>query len=394
MMRGSDFEGLFKPFQLGKLNLPNRIIFPPMGLQVCEDGVPSEAAAAYYARRATGGASLIVTEGVYIDHPSSGDNPLLGRFHGQTAFDGWRNVATRVHEAGGYTVPELWHVGLIYNGPELVTGGKPKFRPELGQVSPSGYIAPGEKVTDGMTQKQIDEVIGSYAKGAKMAKALGFDGIELHGAHGYLIDQFFWSKLNHRSDRYGGDARSRGRFAAEVITECRRQLDPGMPIILRLSQWKMVEYTAMMAESPQELEQVLAPVVDAGVDLFDCSQRRFWEPTFEGSDLNLAGWTKKVTGKPTITVGSIGLDCDLLASLGHGQVAECNLPSIEELMKRFDRGEFDFIGVGRAMIAEPDWPQIVRRGELQKLKPFSMSSLDNALQVQLESKRPKSAAQA
>ena len=119
-----------------------------------------------------------------------------------------------------------------------------------------------------MTQKQIDEVIGSYAKGAQMARALGFDGIELHGAHGYLIDQFFWSKLNHRRDRYGGDARSRGLFAAEVITECRRQLDPGMPIILRLSQWKMVEFSAMMAESPQELEQVLAPVVDAGVDLF------------------------------------------------------------------------------------------------------------------------------
>lgn len=381
MMRGSDFEGLFTPFQLGNLTLPNRIVFPPMGLQVCDNGVPTEEAAAYYARRAMGGASLVVTEGVYIDHPVSGDNPLLGRFSGQDAFDGWRNVAAKVHAAGAFTVPELWHVGLIYNGPELITGGKPSFRPELGQVSPSGYIAPDEKVTEGMTESQIDDVIAAYGKGAQMAKALGFDGVELHGAHGYLIDQFFWSRLNKRTDRYGGDARSRGRFAAEIVAECRRHLDPGMPVILRISQWKMIDYAARMAETPQELEQVLAPVVDAGVDLFDCSQRRFWEPVFEGSDLNLAGWVRKVTGKPTITVGSIGLDCDMVASLGYGQVAECNLPSLENLMERFDRGEFDLIAVGRAMIAQPDWPQIVRSGEFERLKPFSTASLDAALQV-------------
>jgi 2,4-dienoyl-CoA reductase-like NADH-dependent reductase (Old Yellow Enzyme family) len=379
-MRGRDFEALFAPFQLGRLGLPNRIVFPPMGLQVCENGVPSEAAADYYARRAAGGASLVVTEGVYIDHPSSGDNPLLGRFHGEAAFEGWRRVAERVHAAGGFTVPELWHVGLIYEGPELITGGKPRFRPELGQVSPSGYIEPGMKVTDGLTQAGIDAVISAYARGARMARELGFDGIEIHGAHGYLIDQFFWSGLNRRSDRYGGDARSRGRFAAEVIGECRRQLDPGMPIILRISQFKLVDYSARIAQTPQELEQLLAPVVDAGVDLFDCSQRRFWEPTFEGSDLNWAGWTKKVTGKPTITIGSVGLDCDMLASLGQGQVAGCNLPSLENLMKRFERGEFDLVGVGRGMIAEPDWPQIVRRGELDRLKPFSTSALDTALQ--------------
>lgn len=381
MTKGGDFEGLFQPFQLGNLKLPNRIVFPPMGLEACDEGVPSDEAADYYARRASGGAGLVITEGAYIDHPSSGDNPLLGRFHGDAAYEGWRNVAAKVHAAGGFTVPELWHVGLIYRGPDLITGGDIKFRPELGQVTPSGYIAPGKQVTEGMTQAQIDEVIAAYGKGAQMAKELGFDGVELHGAHGYLIDQFFWSQLNKRTDRYGGDARSRGRFAAEVVTECRRQLEPGMPIIMRISQFKLVDYAAKMAETPQELEQLLAPLVDAGVDLFDCSQRRFWEPTFEGSDLNLAGWTKKVTGKPTITVGSIGLDCDMLASLSQGQAARCNLASLDQLMERFNRGEFDLVAVGRAMIAEPDWPKHVRRGELEKLKPFTMAALSSALQL-------------
>ena len=118
----TDFSGLFTPIQLGRFTLPNRFIFPPMGLEVCEGGVPGPEAAEYYARRAAGGASLVITEGVYIDHPSSGDNPLLGRFHGEDAFAAWRHVASCVHEAGGLCVPELWHVGLIFSGPDVLAG--------------------------------------------------------------------------------------------------------------------------------------------------------------------------------------------------------------------------------------------------------------------------------
>jgi 2,4-dienoyl-CoA reductase-like NADH-dependent reductase (Old Yellow Enzyme family) len=150
-------------------------------------------------------------------------------------------------------------------------------------------------------------------------------------------------------------------------------------VVLRISQWKMVDYNARIADTPQELEELLAPVVEAGVELFDCSQRRFWEPTFEGSDLNLAGWVKKVTGVPTMTVGSVGLDRDLLASLGGGETAQTNLASLDELVRRFDRGDFDLVGVGRAMIAEPDWPKLVRRGELSRLKPFAANALAEAL---------------
>lgn len=376
----TDFGPLFTPFQLGRFTLPGRIVFPPMGLEVCEGGVPSQEAAQYYARRATGGASLVMTEGVYIDHPSSGDNPLLGRFHGEDAFAGWREVARQVHAAGGIAVPELWHVGLIFRGPDVLVGNDLAFRPELGQVSPSGFIAPGQQVGEPMTQAQIDAVIASYARGAAKAVELGFDGVELHGAHGYVIDQFFWQALNHRTDRYGGSPRARGQFAAEVVQACRAELAPGMPLILRISQWKMVDFAARIADTPQELEELLSAVVEAGVDLFDCSQRRFWEPCFDdGSDLNLAGWVKKVTGVPTMTVGSVGLDCDLLASLGEGRTAELNLQSLDELMRRFDRGDFDLVGVGRAMIAEPDWPKLVARGALDQLKPFSTGALADAL---------------
>jgi len=381
----TDFSGLFTPFQLGRFTLPNRFVFPPMGLEVCEGGIPGDDAAEYYARRARGGASLVITEGAYIDHPSSGDNPMLGRFHGEDAFEAWRNVATKVHREGGLCVPELWHVGLVYRGPDVLVGNDVDFRAELGQVSPSGYIAPGKKVTEPMTQAQIDEVIDAYARGAAKAVELGFDGIELHGAHGYIIDQFLWKELNLRTDRYGGSPRARGRFAAEVVRACRERLEPGMPIIMRMSNWKMVDFGARLADTPQELEELLAPIVEAGVELFDCSQRRFWEPCFpEIDDRNLAGWVKQVTGVPTCTIGSIGLDLDFLVSLGEGKTAELDLCRLDDLIRRFDRGDFDLVAVGRAMIAEPDWPRLVQAGAFGDLKPFSTSLMADPLMAHVK----------
>ncbi len=375
-----DLSGLFTPFQLGNLTLKNRIVMPAMGLAVCEDGAPNEEHADYYARRAQGGAALVMTEGVYIDHPSLGDNPLLGRFHGDHVIDAWRMVAERVHQAGGFVMPELWHVGLIPLVADVMAGEEPRYREELGQVSPSGYIAPGRKVTEGMTQKGIDQVIEAYGRGADLAMELGYDGVEIHGGHGYLIDQFLWPETNKRTDAYGGGPRERGRFAGEVVAEIRRRIGPGVPIVMRISQWKTVDYDARIASSPTELEQLLAPMSEAGIDLFDCSQRRFWEPVFASSDFNWAGWTKKVTGKPTMTIGSIGLDCDMQASLGEGREAGRDLASLDELARRFDRGDFDLVGVGRAIIAEPDWAHIVRAGEFERLKPFSPSVIAGALQ--------------
>ncbi|HEX4376280.1 MAG TPA: NADH:flavin oxidoreductase [Steroidobacteraceae bacterium] len=369
IMSAIDFSALFTPLKLGNATLANRIVMPAMGIGVCKEGVPGDDHADYYARRAQGGAGTILTEGVYIDHHSSGDNPTLGRFHGEQALAGWKNVAAKVHAAGGICMPELWHVGLIYKTADTMTGGVQVFRPELAQVSPSGFIAPGTQVCDGMTQTQIDQVIDAFARGASEAMRLGFDGLEIHGAHGYLIDQFFWSVLNKRTDHYGGSARRRGQFAADIIAECRRRIGPGVPIVLRISQWKLLDYNARIADTPRELQDLLAPSVEAGVDLFDCSQRRFWEPAFEDSDLNLAGWVKKLTGVPTMTVGSVGLDCDMPTSF-LGQTAACNPESLEELMRRFDRGEFDLVGIGRAIIAEPDWARIVRSGQIGRLKPF------------------------
>ena len=176
-----------------------------------------------------------------------------------------------------------------------------------------------------------------------------------------------------RSDRYGGsDLVQRGRFAADILKAVRIEVGPDYPVIIRLSQWKQQDYAVQMAKTPDEMAAWLQPLADAGADIFHCSQRRFWEPEFADSDLNFAGWAKKLTGVPTITVGSVGLSGEFIAAFG----GESSKPaSLDELLRRFDRGDFDLVAVGRALISDPDWALKVRDGRLAELSDFSPVAL-------------------
>jgi 2,4-dienoyl-CoA reductase-like NADH-dependent reductase (Old Yellow Enzyme family) len=357
-------EVLFRPLEFKRLRLPNRIVMAPMTRSKSPGGVPGAEVAAYYRRRAEGGVGLIITEGTYIPHPGAGFHPDVPRFYGDAALAGWQHVVDEVHAAGGRIFPQLWHVGL--SAPADREMGP-------GAVGPSGLLRPGEQVREPMTQQDIDAVISAYGAAAASAQRLGFDGLEIHAAHGYLIDQFFWEGTNHRSDRYGGDLLRRTRFAVEVVEEIRRNVRPDFPVCLRFSQWKLKDYAARLAHSPQELARFLEPLVAAGVDLFHCSQRRFWEPEFDGSALNLAGWTRKLTGRITIAVGSVALNQEFMSTFAHPEQAA--VTSIDELLERMQRGEFDLIAIGRSLIVNPTWPAIVRRGAISALQPFDRSVL-------------------
>ena len=234
---------------------------------------------------------------------------------------------------------------------------------------------PGKVNRHIMTQEDIDDVVQAFAKGAADAQRLGFDAVELHGAHGYLIDQFFWEGTNQREDSYGGSLQNRSRFAVEVIKATRAAVGPDFPIILRWSQWKQQDYTARLAETPEQLEAFLKPLSDAGVNIFHCSQRRFWEPEFAGSDLNLAGWVRKLTGKPAITVGSVGLNADFIPEPGQRTFREAEPASLEELLRRMEAKQFDLVAVGRALIANPAWVDMVEAERLDELKAFRKEHL-------------------
>ena len=153
----------------------------------------------------------------------------------------------------------------------------------------------------------------------------------------------------------------RAEFAGDVIRECRKAVGEDMPIILRWSQWKQQDYTARLVETPQAMEAFLKVFVDAGVDMLHCSQRRFWEPEFEGSNLNLAGWAKKLTGLPTISVGSVGLNGDFFGAFA-GQSSEA--ASLDKLFEMMERGDFDLIAVGRALLQDPEWVTKVKEGRI------------------------------
>ncbi|MEV0079948.1 NADH:flavin oxidoreductase [Nocardia neocaledoniensis] len=359
-------EILSRPVALNGLTVPNRIAMAPMTRMFSPNGVPGEDVRSYYARRAAAGVGLIVTEGTYVGHDSAGNSDRVPRFHGEEQLAGWAKVAADVHAAGGTIVPQLWHIGMVRNQ------GEPPFV-DAPAVGPSGIGVDGtEGAGKAMTQADLDDVIGAFAEAAAAAERIGFDGVELHGAHGYLLDQFFWAGSNRREDAYGGDPVARTRFAAEIVAAVRAVVSPEFPVILRYSQWKQQDYRARLADTPQELEAILAPLVAAGVDAFHASTRRYWLPEFDGSDLNLAGWTKKLTGLPTITVGSVGLDGDFLRAFT-GEGAE--LGSIDNLLDRMERDEFDMVAVGRALLQDPEWAAKVLAGRTDELKPYDAAAL-------------------
>lgn len=373
----SGIKKLFSPVTLGPLDLPNRIVMAPMTRYMSPGGVPTDAVADYYARRAAADVGLIITEGTWIDHPGAGNDDKVPDFFGTEALAGWGKVVDKVHAVGGKIMPQLWHIGLMEF--EAVAGiDKDRLDVRPDQVGPSGYVG-GIGVlptlrANSMTQEDIDNCIEAFGKAAQAAYELGFDGVALHGAHGYLIDQFFWAETNKRTDRYGGDIAARTTFAAEVISECRRRSAPDFPIMFRFSQWKLQNYDAKTVQSPAELKAFLAPLVDAGVDIFDCSERRFWLPVFEGSALNLAGWTRKLSGKPVVTVGSVGLDKEMSETFA----GETSLPaSLEKLFSRLDDEEFDLVGVGRALIGDPEWATKAKDEALHTIRPFSPDALSN-----------------
>lgn len=376
---------LFQPLSLRKLTLRNRIVMSPMTRGFSPRGVPGDDVAGYYRRRAQGETGLIITEGAGVDHPSAlGEGGLaedsIPVLHGEVALAGWRRVVEEVHAAGGVIFPQLWHMGVMKEPGTGPYPDAPPMRPS-GLWGPQGrttsltasYMARVAAPTRPMTDAEIADAIAAYGRSAANAKAVGFDGIAIHGAHGYLIDTFFWSETNQRTDHWGGDRRQRTRFGVEVVKAIRAAIGEDMPISFRFSQWKQQDFKARLAETPEELADILVPLAEAGVDIFEGSTRYFGRAEFpdSGSMLNLAGWAKKLTGKAAMTVGGVGINKGYYDTMGGAQSSIANLGA---LMERFNRGEFDLVGVGRSLLHDPQWAHKIRVGG--ELGEFSNESLN------------------
>ncbi|WP_246792921.1 12-oxophytodienoate reductase [Burkholderia perseverans] len=348
---------LFTPFSINALSLKNRIVMSAMTRGFSTGGVPGNDVAAYYRARAEGGVGLIITEAVAIRRAAAAEVAGIPTFDTAESRAGWSAVVDGVHAAGGRIAAQLHHAGALRDPREMGAPDVPNDEPNT------------------MTQGDIEDTIAAFAQAAATARSLGFDAIEIHGANGNLIDQFLWAGRNARSDRWGGSLLARTQFAVEVVRAVRLAVGPRFPVLFRISQFKQKAFDARIANDPYEFGTILNVLSDAGVDMFHASQRRFWEPAFAPSPLNLAGWARRLSGKPSITVGSVGLDGPDVTDLLTGKGGNAGPGGLDELRARLNDGEFDLVAVGRALLTDPAWPDKVREGRLQDLRGFDLRSL-------------------
>lgn len=358
----TDVSPLFTPFRLGHLELANRFVMPAMQRGMCDQGRPKPELAQYYARRAEGGVPLIIGESSAIDHPSATAQPNSSWLTPATA-DAWARCVGAVRNAGGHMLLQLWHEGAVRN--------------DGNALSPSGRVHPGKANGRAMTLEEMKAIGEGFVRSACVARDIGASGIEVHCAHGYLLDQFLWQGSNVREDGYGGpDIADRVRFPAEIVSAIRHECGPHFLISLRFSQWKEVDYGAKVAANPDELERMVTILREAGVDVLHCSTRRFWEPEWAGDGKNLAGWVKALSGLPTITVGSVGLDTDVMTTFIEARdpsprVAE----AVADLETRMAAGEFDLVAVGRALIGDPDFVEKLANRDHDAIRLFTRADL-------------------
>ena len=377
---------LAQPCRMGGVVLHNRVAMAPMTRRQVLDpwgAPPIPEVAAYYAKRAAGGAALIITEGVHVnntDAPDAPQSPLCRKDYGNSA-QAWGSVAKAVHAAAPGHQPilimQLWHTGIFSH-----------CKTPLG---PSSTSAPaGKQPHRAMSPVDMDRIADEFASTAAAAVSSGFDGVEIHGAHGYLLDSFA-SRRNVRHDEFGGSWANRARFPALVVKRvvaaisdaqaCLRESgNSSRPqlIVYRFSQWSLDDFSEIKWPSSRDLHSFLLPLLAAGVQAFHVSCRRATDPGFpqEHSTRTLAGWTRLLTGAPVIAVGSLSID----RMFREGRDADAHVvanpsPPITALLQ----GEADVVAVGRAMLSDANWGTKVLNSDWRQLHPYSTGVLRSRL---------------
>jgi len=370
-----DLSPLFTPFQLKGLELANRFVLPGMQRQWCEHGRPLAKLGEYYRRCVEGGVGLLITESCAVDHTSATQVPQFTRINEATA-DAWAACIGEVKRAGGTILMQLWHEGAI----RQEGGDGPWAR--YPTLSPSGLAHATRANGRAATLEELEDIKQAFVRSARLAMQIGADGLEIHAAHGYLLDQFLWAETNRRTDGYGGDRiEERVRFPAEIVAAVRGAVGAQVPISLRFSQWKEVNYEARVAASPSELAVMLKILRSCGVDVFHASARRFWVPEWPESDLGIAGWTKSLTDAPVIAVGSVGLDVDVMENFFGREARSTGEEGLRELLRRFTNGEFDLIAVGRGHIGDQGIVNKLRTGRIEDIRGFTRKDVLGELEI-------------
>ena len=325
-----------------------------------EDGVPTAAMVEYYRRRAAGEVGLIISEGVSIDGLHAYDTLTVPRMETAEQISAWKEVVDAVHAEGGAFAPQLWHTGRRAVSPIAPMA-------ESGRTRSNGDPLPDIRA---MESADFEQVLAAYVHCAKASEEIGCDAIEVHGAHGYLLDTFLIPATNEREDEYGGSREARMRFPLEIVRAVREAVSPDMPILYRFSQWSMDDYRQIKWHGPEDLERWVQALKAAGVDVLHVSTRDACQAGFPDHDpsLSLAGWAQRLSGLPTVAVGKVSVTLAMDESYGPAPSQVLDPGPYLDLV---EQGEVDLLAVGRALIANPDWVPGGSRGGMGAFEALS-----------------------
>lgn len=332
---------LFEPLAIGNLELPNRLAVAPMTrVSATSEGVPTERMARYYQAFAEGGFGLVITEGLYTDLAFSQGYAFQPGLATDAHREGWRAIAGGVHAGGARFIAQLMHAGALSqaNVHRATTKGPSALRPKGTQMA--FYRGAGEyRLPEAMTVDEIAEAVAGFAGAARRAAEAGFDGVEIHAANGYLIDQFLSEATNAREDAYGGDLACRMRLAGEIVHAVRAAVGPDFVVGVRVSQAKVNDFTYKWNGGEQEAAELFRALGALPIDYLHVTEYEAWQPAF-GTGPSLASLAREHSRLPVLANGSLH------------DARKASLMILEQ--------HADWVSLGRGALAHPDWPKRLR----------------------------------
>jgi len=341
---------IFSPLRIGSLTIKNRIALAPMASHLANhEGKATDALIAWYVRRAQGGVGLIISESNYVREDGRGGVDRMG-LQDDDRIPGLRQLVMAVHDCGVPIMAQLHHAG--HQAPPKAIGQYP-IAPSTISLFVRGEIPWVGSISRQLATSEVKELVIAFGNAAWRAKEAGFDGVQIHGAHGYLIHEFLSPLNNRRTDMYGGSPENRARFLLEIIEEVRRRTGSSYPIVVRISgdEYSPAGYTS------EDMLSLVPSFEAAGADMIDVSAGRFesyeWviqpQTAPEGALVDVAGAFKQISKVPVGVAGRL------------------KTPSyVEDVLAS---GKADLINIGRQLIADPDWVNKVAAGQEDDITP-------------------------
>jgi 2,4-dienoyl-CoA reductase-like NADH-dependent reductase (Old Yellow Enzyme family) len=347
-MMGTDI--IFSSFRVNKFTFRNRLGVAPMTrMSSAGDSIPRQDVLDFLVRRAEKGAALVFTEAIVTDYESSQGYPGQARMTTQRQIDAWTPVVKKIQQNGAVAIMQMFHCGRMawpeVNPANRVIAPSPVTPKQDNPLTQSPYPVP-----DSMSTLDIEHVITGFVETARGAVAAGFDGIEIHGAHGYLISQFLSGYSNKRTDGYGGSVENRFRFAREVIRAVRPVVPEDRLLTFRISNWGVADMDVSLFNNREEWQQMIRLLSREQIDAISLSTYDFREKAF-GTDKNMSQLTREATDLPVMICGKI-----------HDR------KSVEEALQ-----DADIALSGKSILLNPDWVEDVRAG-----KDLSLYKSENA----------------